>query len=296
MYQEITDWLALQSSLGRTEKTISNYQGRLRYFRRYAHEKECKQVRSITVNLLRAYHDSLIKKQMKVNSIHSYLTTIQTWLKWLYDNGKLMSDLSLKITLPKLEETLPPIAPCPVVLKKLFEAMPVTTEVGKRNKSVLVLSYSAGLRLNEAISLNIGSLDIDEKILTVAGKGLHQRQVPVCQYAVDVIFEYLKARGGKPKSKSPLFTLEDCNKRITEGTINAILRKVKDAGGMRLNFHLLRHCFAIHLLQGGADLRYVQSLLGHSSPDITSRYLGIVRTQLKQDYEKAMSVLFNHYN
>jgi site-specific recombinase XerD len=140
--------------------------------------------------------------------------------------------------------------------------------------------------------LNVGDIDFDERTVFVRGKGRKDRLVPTHETALRSINTYLAARGGRPRKRSPLFLIHGCSeharKRIDANTFARLFAKVNEKSPKHVHPHLLRHCFAVHLLQGGADLRYVQALLGHESPDTTSRYLGLVKHDLKLAYDRAV--------
>ena len=160
---------------------------------------------------------------------------------------------------------------------------------------MLEVLYGCGLRRGELLGLNVGDVNFIEQTLFVdKGKGGKDRLLPIHHAALTAISEYLATRGGRPKKRSPLFVIhqsETAGKRMSRADLEAVFRGLNKRSQKHIYPHLFRHTFACHLLQNGADLRYVQALLGHESPDTTSRYLGLCKADLKKEYDRAVEVI-----
>ena len=165
------------------------------------------------------------------------------------------------------------------------------THIGIRDRAVLELFYSTGMRLSELVNMNIGDFEINKKLIRVIGKGNKERMIPYGRTAESAIKNYLKIRNLSLKpafAKKPLF-VNNSEKRISKRTIqrrmNNYIKLVAD--GKRIGPHLLRHTFATHLLDNGADIRAVKDLLGHSSLSSTQIYTHVSIEKLKKDYTLA---------
>lgn len=166
---------------------------------------------------------------------------------------------------------------------------------------ILELLYGCGLRSQELLSLNVSDIDTEGRTILVCGKGGKDRIVPVNEQALEVLGWYLSssARPGKRRGQVPLLTKRG-GRRLIRNDLDAIFRAINKKCQQRGHFkhihpHLLRHTYAVHLLQGGADVRHVQALLGHESPDTTSRYLGLVRSDLKKIYDRGCEAIIGEW-
>jgi integrase/recombinase XerD len=156
-----------------------------------------------------------------------------------------------------------------------------------RDRAILYTMYASGLRVSELCLLNF--FDVEEDRLLVKGKGAKERMVPIAKMATEAIESYLEAwegRWGKCERSTPLF-LSKKNKRIDRVTVWQIVKKYGTLSGITKNIspHTLRHSFATHLLENGADLRIIQEMLGHKEISTTDRYTHISKTHLKRSFE-----------
>jgi len=157
--------------------------------------------------------------------------------------------------------------------------------------------YGCGLRREELVRLNVGDVDFDEGRVFVRGKGDKERLLPVNAEALAALSAYLRLRDGGVRPGSPLFARHAADDgvahRLENTTVNNIFHRLNKRFHRHVHPHLLRHCFAVHLLTNGADLRYVQALLGHESPETTSMYLGLVKEDLKRAYDAAVGSILD---
>jgi len=204
----------------------------------------------------------------------------------------MLADIAPRIEIPKPEKSLPPTPLTHDEVLRLLALPSTETATGKRNRAILELLYGCGLRRAELLGLDFVDLDFDAATLLVRhGKGNKDRFLPVGDLALVALKSYLGARGRKLKPRDPLFVTRigtRAEKRMSESDISAFFRVIRRRFHRHVHPHLLRHTFACHLLQGGADLRYVQALLGHESPDTTSGYLGLVKEEVKEAYDRAV--------
>lgn len=287
------DYLTYLASLGRSERGLKTYSERLRYFRDFAAQKKVKALHEVSTKLVEAYADSLLQRSLKRNSITSYMRTVSQFLAWAYKRGLTLTRLDDAIELPKEEEALPPTPLTVEDVQALLALLTGRRITAKRNRAIVETMYACGLRLAEVVGMNIGDVDFDAQTVLVHGKGQKDRLLPIHDEALAAMADYLTQRGGKPRRSSPLFILHyrKGQRRIRNGDIQALFRRLNKRFEKHLHPHLIRHTFAVHMLRGGADLRYVQALLGHESPDTTSRYLGLVKEELKAEYDRAVADL-----
>jgi len=167
---------------------------------------------------------------------------------------------------------------------------PATDNVlGLRDKAILESLYSSGMRVSELVSLNITDIEFERGIARVMGKGRKERLVPLGSYALSAIRQYLDIRDKalQGKQESAIF-LNHRGKRITDRGVRLLIHKITQAQGFEdVSPHTMRHTFATHMLNNGADLRIVQELLGHVSLSTTQIYTHVTRERLKTVYNKA---------
>lgn len=292
MRDSIAAYLEHCSSLRYSQATLETYERRLMQFRRFALDHEVKQIRNITITLVRAFQDGLICRNVQPSSIKAYMVTVSGYLKWCYEHRLVLSDLSSRIELPKKPMTLPPQPLTEEDIEKLFRSIPASGLQNLRNRALLEILYACGLRKQEAIDINIGDVDFNKGIVHVRGKGDKQRLVPIHDRALKAISDYLMARGGKPNRNSPLLVTHSnrCKEphRMTGVGLGKIFLKLNKRFHKHLHPHLLRHTFALHMLKNGVDLRHIQLLLGHESIDTSSAYLGFCKEEIKREYDRGI--------
>jgi integrase/recombinase XerC len=291
MRQAIQDFLSLHSSLGDTGATMKAYTERIRAFQRFLLRKKVRAVRDITIRHVRAYHDALRKRNLDVNSRAAYLGTIRRFLRWAYENNLMLADLGKRMEVPLPRNGLPPTPLTHEDVRELFEVASRTRITGKRNRAIVEVLYATGIRRVELAGLNIGDLDAEAETLFVRGKGQKDRVVPIHPAAIEAVNAFLASQNVKQTKNTPLFAsalARDKTRRVSLISINQLFQRLSERFHKHVYPHLLRHTFACHMLQGGADIRYVQELLGHDNTETTGRYLGLVKEDLKREYDRAM--------
>ncbi len=192
---------------------------------------------------------------------------------------------------PKLEKRIPKYLTVQEV-ERLLGTPDAATYMGARDRAILELLYSAGLRTFELVGLNVGDIDLERQTLRTRGKGKKERVNPVGRYAMQAIEGYMQMRREHPDSArfdpEPLF-LNFRGRRLTTRSIRRLLGGYVRTAGLSANVspHTLRHSFATHLLQRGADLRVVQELLGHENISTTQIYTHVTASEMQQAYERA---------
>ena len=218
------------------------------------------------------------------------LATIKSYFKYLVKTELIQENISIHINSPKVPKKLPNFVDKNLI-DTLMNTPSLDTHIGIRDRAVLELFYSTGMRLSELVNMNIGDFEINKKLIRVIGKGNKERMIPYGRTAESAIKNYLKIRNISLKpafANKPLF-VNSSEKRISKRTIqrrmNNYIKIVAD--GKRIGPHLLRHTFATHLLDNGADIRAVKDLLGHSSLSSTQIYTHVSIEKLKKDYTQA---------
>ncbi len=218
------------------------------------------------------------------------LAALKSFYKYLLRSENVSNNPTVGVRTPKTPKSLPNYVPSKLI-QKLMAAPSTDTLRGLRDRAVLELFYSTGMRLSELVGLNLGDVDFNKLMVKVTGKGNKQRLIPFGRQAQESLELYLRGRGIIPEKDNgnlPLF-IGNKNRRIAVRTIqqrvNEYLLLVSD--GKNLGPHTLRHSFATHLLDQGADIRSVKDLLGHSSLSSTQVYTHLQPDQMKKIYRQA---------
>jgi integrase/recombinase XerC len=238
--------------------------------------------------ILRKYLSFLHRKNRK-SSIARKLSTLRSFFKYLVREQVISTNPAKAISSPKIDKLLPTALSVDEAFRLMESPMRVEKkrEMEKRDRALLELLYSSGIRVSELVGLDVCRLDLDLGIVKVMGKGRKERIVPVGAKAIEALTVYLELRGSGHE-ESPLFV----NMRGGRLTARSVARVVKkharnSAIFRRISPHSLRHTFATHLLDAGADLREIQEMLGHVSLSTTQRYTHLTVGRLMEVYDKA---------
>jgi integrase/recombinase XerC len=280
--------------------TIKNYKIDLLQFLEFltAHEKyENGSVPGIglaVVNsqVVRKYVGSLYG-QFRRTTIARKLSAIRSFFLYLEKKGMIQGNPAADVSTPKLEKFIPNYLPVDDVFR-LLERPNRNKPLGLRDLAILEVLYSCGIRVSELVGLNVSSIDFDERLVRVIGKGDKERIVPIGRAALIAVQNYLEATHGlrrkmrEDSAVGPLF-INFRGGRLTERSVGRILKRYAGEIGLgnEISPHSLRHTFATHLLDGGADLRSVQELLGHVSLSTTQKYTHVSLDRLMEVYDKA---------
>jgi integrase/recombinase XerC len=240
--------------------------------------------------MLRGYLGLLHRKNKKA-TIARKLSAIRSFFKYLVKNGIISENPAELVLTPKQDKTLPVYLSVDEMFR-LLDSIQTDTLLGLRNRAIFETLYSSGLRVSELAEMNFSDVDFSAAIVQVSGKGDKQRIVPVGQKALAAINAYrsrLQKQTGKPAvNEDPLF-FNRYHKRLSPRSIARILKKLVDTVGLLtpVSPHALRHTFATHMLDAGADLRAVQEMLGHKSLSTTQKYTHVSIDRLMETYDRA---------
>lgn len=244
---------------------------------------------SVTLDTLRSYLDQLRTRGLSNRSIARQVTTLRGFFGFLVDEGQVSKNPADLLTAPKIGSSLPKYL-APAAVNRLLEAPPEDTATGLRDRAMLDLLYATGLRVSELIKVRIADLDELEGTVRVIGKGNKQRIVPVGREALQSIERYraeLRPRLLKGRVSPYLFVTARGTAMTRQCFWNLLRGHGKQADLFRgLSPHVLRHTFATHLLEGGADLRSVQAMLGHADIGTTQIYTHVLRSKLRQTVDE----------
>lgn len=271
--------------------TIKAYKNDLTRFNLFLNQgKSRNKFKEINRNDIRRFLADEYENEYTSKTVARRLATIKSFFKYLVKVELIEDNVSIHIHSPKVPKKLPNFVDKNLI-DVLMSSPPLDTLIGVRDRAVLELFYSTGVRLSELVNINIGDFHIDKKLVRVIGKGNKERIIPYGKTAESAIENYLKMRNLSFKpvfARSPLF-VNSSEKRISKRTIqrrmNNYIKLVAD--GKSVGPHLLRHTFATHLLDNGADIRAVKDLLGHSSLSSTQIYTHVSIDKLKKDYTQA---------
>jgi integrase/recombinase XerC len=247
-------------------------------------------VRKLDIHVVRAFLAALTQGRKK-SSIGRKLAALKGFFRYLVAQKQIDKDPLLLIHSPKQEKPLPNFLSVDDVFQ-LLGSVKIKTGLDVRNRAVLEVFYSTGVRVSELVGLNWADIDFQLGIIRVVGKGSKERIVPIGDVALEGLRDYAQEQRKRwnlsCKGEIPVF-LNNRGERITTRSMARIVEKhLKQAGiQIKMGPHGLRHSFATHLLNSGADLRVIQELLGHASLSTTQRYTHLNLDQLTAVYDKA---------
>jgi len=269
-------------------RTVTNYRHSLREFRKAQPEPAWKE---LNADHFRRYLFECGKAGLARPTIRLHFAALRTFFRFLTERHGLKVNPLKEVQLPKLEKKLPIVLTAAHIDELLSAPLRVEKQpqapvwMPARDVAILELFYSSGLRLAELVALNVGDVDVYSESVRVLGKGRKERVVPVGKPALDAVQRYRQEAG---VHSGPLF-ISKVRKRIAALNVGLVLRRYLPHTSipMKISPHKLRHSFATHLLDAGADLRSVQALLGHSSLSTTQIYTHVTVERLKKAYDDA---------
>ncbi|MBI4823569.1 MAG: tyrosine recombinase XerC [Nitrospirae bacterium] len=240
-----------------------------------------------TLQDVRGFIASEINKGHKKSTAGRRLASLKSFLKFLVREGVLKTSPARLVSSPRQPKHLPRF----LSVDEVFALMELPESIGflvQRDRAILELIYSSGLRVSELVGLNTEDVDIKECLVRVKGKGKKERIVPIGRKAISALKSYIVERLILKKPEEAFF-LNRNGTRLTDRGVSRIVAKYARAVSIRgkVSPHTLRHTFATHLLQSGADLRVIQELLGHSSLSTTQKYTHLDVTHLMDVYDKS---------
>ena len=292
MDQQELDWLDrfvgyLQNERRLSQHTVSNYTRDLNKAVSFFKSRQIKAWKDINMHDVRAYISQRHRKGLSGRSLQRELSTLRTFFKFLERELVVTKNPAISVSAPKTPRKLPQT----LDVDQMSHLLNIQSDeiLAIRDKAMLELMYSSGLRLAELVSLNLGEVDLTEGNVRVTGKGSKTRIVPVGKHAIDAITLWLKVRGNLVlMDESALFV----SKRGVRISRRAVEFRMKEWGEKQqidvpVSPHKLRHSFASHLLESSGDLRAVQELLGHADISTTQIYTHLDFQHLARIYDEA---------
>lgn len=288
LHEALSDYkLNLSLVENKSKKTIEAYMSDLTHYIDYLNQKNINNVEEITILTVDNYLNSLTKEYSS-NSINRVLASVRSFHKFISLNHESIKDPTLYIHTHKHNEHLPIYASVQD-LKVLFDSFS-NTDIDIYHKTILLTLYSCGLRVSELCSLKRNDVHLSEKILKVTGKGDKERIIPIVDACVQQMELYLNlVRKNWQKKTLPNFFINQYGRVLTRQYVHNLIKKKCEECNLNPNLsaHSFRHSFASHLLDGNADLRIVQELLGHSDIQTTQIYTHIQNKRLVNAYDNA---------
>jgi integrase/recombinase XerC len=271
--------------------TVKNYSHEISEFIVFAKEQGVTQLDQIDRNVLRLYLTWLAAEGIVKSSIARRLSELRSFGKFLVRQGVLKANVFSVVSAPTPGKRLPEYLERDEAAA-LVTAPDTSTPAGLRDRAILEVMYAAGLRVSELVGLNVDNVDLARGQVRVWGKGGKERVGLLGQPAIHALKAYI--RDGRPKllkgkSSQALFVNQRGGRRLTTRAVGMLLNKYAQRADVkgRVHPHLLRHTFATHLLDGGADLRVVQELLGHADLATTQVYTHVTQARAREVYRKA---------
>ena len=267
-----------------TNSYTKDLEGYIEYLNKERKKEEIKDVKKVDIE---KYLEYLIDNNYTTTSLARKLTAIKNFHKYLFSTKKINTDESLTIDRPKLRKALPNVLTVEEV-DRLLDIKPVTP-FDYRNKAMLELLYGTGLRITEMLDLKLTDVDFENCIVRCFGKGSKERIVPIGEYIIDSLNNYLEYGRNSLLNKkkiSDFLFLNSRGSRLSRFSFFKILKKLLRDKDIKkeVSPHSLRHSFATHMLENGADLRSIQELLGHSDIATTRIYTHITNKKVQNDY------------
>lgn len=283
LVQYIAEYLEyLQAERGLAQNTIDAYRRDLSAFCDFLYSLESiddfEHIKRLHINY---YIKDLHDKNYTPTSVTRKIAAIRGWFRWLTASEIISQDPSLGVELPKLVKKLPKVMTVAEIEKILSSDLTVLENV------VMELLYGAGLRVSELADLELNNIELSSKYIRCIGKGSKERIIPIGEKAKKAVIKYLKFREitvKKFRLDTKKILIKENGKLMTRQDIYAFIKKQGDMLKKHISPHTLRHSFATHMLENGADLRVVQELLGHSDVSTTQLYTHVSKKRLKDVY------------
>ena len=274
---------------GAVDKTRSAYAADLRQFAVWASWQQV-QPPAVSHRLLRRYAAALSERRAAPATVARKLAALRAFFETLREHGEIEANPANLLAAPKRAQELPGVL-APEQVGRLLDRIPASTPLELRDRALFEIAYSSGLRAEELVSLDVTSVDFDAEQLRVEGKGAKTRFVPAGEPALRSLARYLeRARAALAHERDePALFVSKSGRRLSTSDVRRRLRVWARHAAVQgaVHPHALRHSFATHLLEGGADLRSIQELLGHASVSTTQIYTRVESARLKRAYARA---------
>jgi integrase/recombinase XerD len=281
---------------GLSEHTLMAYRRDLRRYLDFLAKRDITSPQQVDEATIRSFVASLSaatygegddERPYRASSVARTLSSVRSFHRFLVRDGVADRDPAGGVSQPKLPRSLP--RPLSVEeVSRLLEAPDPATPVGTRDRAILELLYGAGLRISELVGLDVDDVDLEQGSVRVLGKGGKEREVPLGRYGREAVEAYVsrtRPEFASAKSRGALFLNQRGGRLTRQSCARLLAAHVSTAQiDRRVSLHSLRHSFATHLLEGGADVRVVQELLGHASVATTQIYTLVTREHLREVY------------
>ena len=271
-----------------SDLTINGYDYEITKFLDYLNDNHL-DYKKINIDMIRNYLKYLDSLKYKKNSISKNLSSLRSYYKFLTEEKVVLNNPFKNISNPKKDKKLPDFLNYEEI-NKLFDSADTKTPLGLRNRCILELLYDTGIRVSELVNLKINDIEFDKKIINILGKGKKERIVYYGDYLQEVLEKYINdSRKYLLNNKlSEYLILNNNGSKITTIGVEYIIDKMVNEAAIKhkISPHVLRHTFATHMLNGGADIKSIQQLLGHESLSTTGIYTHITNDVLRQEYLK----------
>lgn len=284
----IEDYLSyLRIERGRAPLTLESYERELEAYRSFLEDNSVVEVENVARSDIAAFESSLVKQGYAASTIKHRLSAVKGLHRFLVREGVLQSNPTATLPVPKIPQRLPDVLSIRQMGALLSQPFPATP-TGTRDRAILEVLYGSGLRVSECCGLNGDDCLLEEGYLRIRGKGGKERVAPIAGTALQALVCYLEeARPclADPYKPTAAVFLNARGGRLTRQSVHAIVARAGQAVGQKqLHPHTLRHSFATHLLEGGADLRAIQEMLGHSDISTTQIYTHVDRSHIREEY------------
>lgn len=281
------DYLAVERGL--SKNTLVAYSSDLREFSQFVSDRAIQDWRDVSKIHIQEYLSSFVDK-LTHRSKARRLAAMRSFFKYLERRRRIARNPTAGVRFPKFHAALPHVLSA-MEVENLLAAPDPKTILGQRDKAMLELLYAAGLRVSELVNLRSQQVYLDPGYLVVRGKGDKERLVPIGEWAADALKIYLEDGRVKLTRKGRLVSevfLNSRGNKLSRQGIWKIIKRYAELSGIKqeLSPHMLRHSFATHLLENGADLRSLQAMLGHADISTTQIYTHVARARLKEIHQK----------
>lgn len=289
-WRELTEgYLAHIRRLGFSPRTLDGHGKYLARLAAWAADHALTDPRAVTRDNLLSFLAASCSPRLNAQSRNQRLGIVKRFFLWATMEEKILASPAREIEYARVDETLVEYLR-EDELARLLESCDTATSEGLRDRAILETLYSTALRLSELCALNLEDVDRDDGVVSVwKGKGGKDRRAPIGSLAVNLIDRYVSSARRPERLGDRALFLGIKGQRVTAGAVERMIKKRVEAIGIekRVYPHLLRHTCAVHLLENGADIRYIQELLGHASLRTTQRYTRVLPLALKRAHERA---------
>lgn len=271
-----------------SKNTLDSYKRDLKKFLKYLAANKIK-VENVENEDINKYLKEMKKQGYKASSATRTIATLRSFYTYLLKSGKVIKNPTIDVESPKVEKKLPVVL-TPKEIEKLL-AQPITTELkGLRDKAMLELAYATGMRATELININMQDIDLDSSFVICDEGAGRKRIIPIGKMANEAVRKYLdEARKYINKNEEDALFLNLTGGRLTRQGLWKIIKTYTESANIDKDItpHVLRHSFALHLVENGADIKAIQTMLGHSDISSTKVYLDFAKNEIKDIYNNA---------